>query len=134
MSDAENNNKGIAKIRELISSFEYEKISCKELIFICNCCSLFKAKFNESEHIFILEFNFFEQSILEDEANYYNYNENIFSLIYNNDNNDLSLFVDNSLIAYNTDNTLNSLIKLQLFYNVLSIIKKIHREKISKSN
>ena len=37
MSDAENNNKGIAKIRELISSFEYEKISCKELIFICNC-------------------------------------------------------------------------------------------------
>lgn len=33
MSDAENNNKGIAKIRELISSFEYEKISCKELIF-----------------------------------------------------------------------------------------------------
>ena len=134
MSDAENNNKGIAKIRELISSFEYEKISCKELIFICNCCSLFKAKFNESEHIFILEFNFFEQSILEDEANYYNYNENIFSLIYNNDNNDLSLFVDNSLIAYNTDNTLNSLIKLQLFYNVLSIIKKIHRERISKSN
>ena len=134
MSDAENNNKGIAKIRELISSFEYEKISCKKLIFICNCCSLFKAKFNESEHIFILEFNFFEQSILEDEANYYNYNENIFSLIYNNDNNDLSLFVDNSLIAYNTDNTLNSLIKLQLFYNVLSIIKKIHRERISKSN
>ena len=134
MSDAENNNKGIAKIRELISSFEYEKISCKELNFICNCCSLFKAKFNESEHIFILEFNFFEQSILEDEANYYNYNENIFSLIYNNDNNDLSLFVDNSLIAYNTDNTLNSLIKLQLFYNVLSIIKKIHRERISKSN
>ena len=134
MSDAENNNKGIAKIRELISSFEYEKISCKELIFICNCCSLFKAKFNESEHIFILEFNFFEQSILEDEANYYNYNENIFSLIYNNDNNDLSLFVDNSLIAYSTDNTLNSLIKLQLFYNVLSIIKKIHRERISKSN
>ena len=157
MRDAENNNKGIAKIRELISSFEYEKISCKELIFICNCCSLFKAKFNESEHIFILEFNFFEQSILEDEANYekiknilnyndnieytltlkgiyYNYNENIFSLIYNNDNNDLSLFVDNSLIAYNTDNTLNSLIKLQLFYNVLSIIKKIHRERISKSN
>ena len=134
MSDAENNNKGIAKIRELILSFEYEKISCKELIFICNCCSLFKAKFNESEHIFILEFNFFEQSILEDEANYYNYNENIFSLIYNNDNNDLSLFVDNSLIAYNTDNTLNSLIKLQLFYNVLSIIKKIHRERISKSN
>ena len=134
MSDAENNNKGIAKIRKLISSFEYEKISCKELIFICNCCSLFKAKFNESEHIFILEFNFFEQSILEDEANYYNYNENIFSLIYNNDNNDLSLFVDNILIAYNTDNTLNSLIKLQLFYNVLSIIKKIHRERISKSN
>lgn len=34
MSDAENNNKGIAKIRELISSFEYEKISCKELIFL----------------------------------------------------------------------------------------------------
>ena len=58
MSDAENNNKGIAKIRKLISSFEYEKISCKELIFICNCCSLFKAKFNESEYIFILEFNF----------------------------------------------------------------------------
>lgn len=151
MTNEENDKKRITKIRELISSFQYDKISDKEIIFICDCCSLYKAKYNDNEYIFILEFNFFEQSILEEEDNYekiekiiknedymehtlklkgiyYNYNENIFSLIYNNDNNDLSLFVDNSLIAYNTDQTINLLIKIQLFYNVLNIIKKIHNE------
>ena len=105
MSDAENNNKGIGKDKR-----PYEKIKN------------------------ILNYNDNIEYTLTLKGIYYNYNENIFSLIYNNDNNDLSLFVDNSLIAYNTDNTLNSLIKLQLFYNVLSIIKKIHRERISKSN
>lgn len=138
-----------SKTLELLTKFPFNLITNKELLFICDCCALYKATYQE-EKVFIFEFNFFEASIIEDSDNdskfeeilnspktdnkytlellgvYYNKDENIFSLIYKNSSKKISLFVENSCISYKTDENVNKLIKLQLFYNIFQIIKQEH--------
>ena len=139
-----------SKTLELLTKFPYNLITNKELMFICDCCALYQAVYQELENVFIFEFNFFEASIIDNNDNdskfeeilnspksdnkytlellgvYYNKDENIFSLIYKNSTKKLSLFVENSCISYKADQNVNKLIKLQLFYNIFQIIKQEH--------
>ena len=139
------------KILSNLTSFQFDKINNKEQLFFCECFSLYKAMYNQTEYIFIIEFNFFEINIIGNQdyhkeyekafelykpipytlplkGVYYNKNDNIFSIIYNNSNKDLTLFMENSCIAYDTDNILNPAVKLQSIYNLINIIKDIHKK------
>ena len=90
-----------SKTLELLTKFPYNLITNKELMFICDCCALYQAVYQELENVFIFEFNFFEASIIDN-----NDNDSKFEEILNSPKSDNKYTLELLGVYYNKDEIL----------------------------